>query len=1048
MRLDEAPFQKFLDSGDPADWIAALASADAMIEIVADEGAPDPTSRDVRYNPYHDEKGRFSDAPANGTFPPDILDPPLGTNTEVVEKIEALPPDAVIRMYHGTTAVGAASIVDGLLLKPDDVRAVGLASNYEEARKYGLYHTGFGWPKNRDATVVEVAVQRDELGHVEPAFHERWLTEEVGGSGYNSILVSAVVSDWAGVRLIGARVMKRDEGRQPEGRVVDAHGNIHDPHTGEFTHKAGSGWDPATSPLVTAIVSKDNGGEGLSATLTGDRGENLVSMRLAAELGILGKPTVLSADEIQAKVDSGEMELFRGQSRQHADGLREGPDRLSEGMLGSGIYAVAHEEGGAYLSTAVQEAVSYASGIRDHPCVTRMTLKEGTPVIGYRQAMTQMETLRFQLEEERFRIRDAYGERGGVWEKALDRATADREHEAEMERLVARQIIETGDLGRWAMIHGYGAVIDSSMGYMLVVDRRALNIQSNDLGISEAMVAWDAEGRSVSLRIRYPGQPRDEKGQFAESGSSSVPKFATTTAAASWIEETYGQPVTGVEGVPVEAMQGIAEALPIIAAADPAAFAEFRGIVGVPIEGWALVRPLHPASFIVASITDENIVTEVPRPESGMQILLNTNMLDEQWRFSVDKFQHQIDLGETTGIRNGSPAEGILSQVVHEWGHNVDHFYGVKTLDYDQKGTVDYATGESWRLFWGEHPDVTPYGHTSSLENKADGWAQYALGLDTPVAAALREWYSERGQAPVPQSRTVRYPGQPRDDLGRFASDGSAHEAFQLRSLTPWAVPKSFDEAREIAKVKVNEVKDRLWKSFPNATLVLDASFVAYAGSAPKDQDPWDRPGVNPAYQRWAERCADIHLTLEQIADGLTRMASRFPDAAASVKTIGIADGLPGQMGTAYDRTTGDCFVAMDVHALLVENSVSKVAIADSEATGWFLPGTGNWDAVGTHEFGHVLSWSMRDEVQSLIESRGKVPADLTFQWDPTVPHSYADPYHNVTEGWYPSPDAAGGYANYTPAEWWGTHYSAAVCADPSTWDEDTKAVAAFIGGK
>jgi hypothetical protein len=165
-----------------------------------------------KYNPYHDETGRFSDSPGGGSFPADIHEPPVGLdNQKLTDHLTALPGDAVVRMYHGTTATAAQSIVSQMHLKPDDIISVGLAADYRTARSYGLYHTGFAPEERRNATVVEVAVRRSELGKPVDAFQQgdKWrvLEPEVGGTGENSVLVYGP----NGVDLVGARIAVRKE---------------------------------------------------------------------------------------------------------------------------------------------------------------------------------------------------------------------------------------------------------------------------------------------------------------------------------------------------------------------------------------------------------------------------------------------------------------------------------------------------------------------------------------------------------------------------------------------------------------------------------------------------------------------------------------------------------------------------------------------------------------------------------------------------------------------------------------------------------------------
>ena len=109
----------------------------------------------LKYNPYHDEQGRFAESPSGGTFPADIHELPKGLdNTKLAEYLSRLPQDTVIHMYHGTTAAAAQQVVGSMHLKPDDLHSVGLAANYGTAREYGKYHTGYGAATKRARTIT------------------------------------------------------------------------------------------------------------------------------------------------------------------------------------------------------------------------------------------------------------------------------------------------------------------------------------------------------------------------------------------------------------------------------------------------------------------------------------------------------------------------------------------------------------------------------------------------------------------------------------------------------------------------------------------------------------------------------------------------------------------------------------------------------------------------------------------------------------------------------------------------------------------------------
>jgi hypothetical protein len=230
--------------------------------------------------------GQFAHKPVGGTFPEDMVDPPRGTNTEVVAALDALPPDAVIRVYHGTTAAAAQAIVSSLWLKPDDVFAVGLAMDYDNASKYGRYHTGFG-AGSRNAVVIEAAVQRSELGSADPGRGERWLREESGGSGENSVLVSGIRDDWKGIHLIAARVVQRKDARfNPHHEPAGKKDETGKPAGGRFAEDTTWVADPkqkTIDSLATGqiedmrLLSASNGPRGNDLGRAHDRGDAITA---------------------------------------------------------------------------------------------------------------------------------------------------------------------------------------------------------------------------------------------------------------------------------------------------------------------------------------------------------------------------------------------------------------------------------------------------------------------------------------------------------------------------------------------------------------------------------------------------------------------------------------------------------------------------------------------------------------------------------------------------------------------------------------------------
>lgn len=124
---------------------------------------------------------------------------PSGSNRAFVDRLNDLPGDTMLTLYHGTTPEAAQSILASGRLLPNRNDVVGVAGSYDAARTYG-------------PVVLEFRVPRSELGdRLGWDAGARRMAPEigVGGTDFDALLVSNVDpggTKWAGLSIQGARV--------------------------------------------------------------------------------------------------------------------------------------------------------------------------------------------------------------------------------------------------------------------------------------------------------------------------------------------------------------------------------------------------------------------------------------------------------------------------------------------------------------------------------------------------------------------------------------------------------------------------------------------------------------------------------------------------------------------------------------------------------------------------------------------------------------------------------------------------------------------------
>ena len=202
---------------------------------------------------------------------------------------------------------------------------------------------------------------------------------------------------------------------------------------------------------------------------------------IAEDRGLNGPPKVVSRDEMDALVAGGAREMWRSTSLRtsHTADFREGENFWGGGLYGTGIYAAYTRGFDPDLGQTGKPGAVVAAGYADptrggEPSIVRVVLQPDAKVIGYTQAMREMA--------------EYVRERGFT----PDRFDADP-------RSMAEYHIAYDNVGRWAALNGYDAIDLPNYGYMNIVNRAALIVDSTDYSAFDITKAW------LDRRIKIPG---------------------------------------------------------------------------------------------------------------------------------------------------------------------------------------------------------------------------------------------------------------------------------------------------------------------------------------------------------------------------------------------------------------------------------------------------------------------------------------------------------------------------------------------------------------
>jgi hypothetical protein len=260
---------------------------------------------------------------------------------------------------------------------------------------------------------------------------------------------------------LGVKVQLRSD------RVVDAVGNAHDEH-GMFTSKGGDGaggpepegrvkFARFTAEQRADLLAKFNeavrtqGDDYWQRETDTPNGKGDAPMtEIVNANGFGGKPTVVSEEQLAKVVGNGGYELWRGVTRpQYADQTRDGPFRVGQGSLGSGMYFAVAMPGDTQAERDFSKgyARSYAENGVDGRLM-HAALPADVKTIDWRDAVKAM-----QEDDGHFQ-----------WSFGVPSDPA--------------LIMFNQNVGRWAASHGYDAVSDGDI--FNVVNRSALYVSDHD----------------------------------------------------------------------------------------------------------------------------------------------------------------------------------------------------------------------------------------------------------------------------------------------------------------------------------------------------------------------------------------------------------------------------------------------------------------------------------------------------------------------------------------------------------------------------------------
>jgi hypothetical protein len=204
---------------------------------------------------------------------------------------------------------------------------------------------------------------------------------------------------------------------------------------------------------------------------------DLILQDMAEEVGFHRKPTLLSKEKMDAYIQQGNRELFRGiggrqgEAETYVEQFKTGEYFAGKGVYGNGIYTAYGEDG-------MEVAKQFANEVEKN--VLRISLEKDAKIISY-DALIDMQKLEFTAlqDEERALRRKARKEADRIYDETgdddkvemfLEEAAKKWEEMEKYQRVLA-------DPGRYALYKGYDAIDIPSSRFMVVLNRGKVFVQ-------------------------------------------------------------------------------------------------------------------------------------------------------------------------------------------------------------------------------------------------------------------------------------------------------------------------------------------------------------------------------------------------------------------------------------------------------------------------------------------------------------------------------------------------------------------------------------------
>jgi len=188
---------------------------------------------------------------------------------------------------------------------------------------------------------------------------------------------------------------------------------------------------------------------------------------IVKQQGYDGLPEVVSEDKLNAAIEAGDTELYRGvRNVESANRLRFDPnwEQVGQGVFGNGTYTMRVSEA-RNIGPADALAVAATYG----PEVIRMALRKGAKVILARDAIHGMAEEDLAAVRERQKIQDLARAPDGTRHYTPE----DSARLGQLERIHHICMNE----GRWAASKGYDAIMVLTEPYMIILNRTAVRMQ-------------------------------------------------------------------------------------------------------------------------------------------------------------------------------------------------------------------------------------------------------------------------------------------------------------------------------------------------------------------------------------------------------------------------------------------------------------------------------------------------------------------------------------------------------------------------------------------